>query len=760
MDSWSLHMRESTARMDKGMDFFPDEQEKQYQDLKWLKNVSLFSPQGLRFPSPEDSSVKAVQPLIDDLEQDCLPLVPGLPTEDRVTHDKTDLGSDDWRQKPFLVPDLSLLQTNENFDKTSLIPDLPPPEEELDELTTHKKQVLWTPDDRHVLAPKSFGVFQPISEDAFVSIQTKKGCKVPSGPREELNYSFMQNELKQSQQVNHFVPRTVQYSTKQALKELVEQLPNLPTGTHGCIVEEGYNPDCQEYIENVHFITEKWLGNGSFGRVDLIIDSTSNKKVVRKQVEKSQMQVGEVIIPLNLNSDHVTKIIGLIQRQNGDAMKIELLLEYAGPSLNQYLIQEGNSLTPDQIWKLTKQALSGLAHIHTYGMIHLDVKPENLCIQVTEDKLLLKVTDFGSAKLPYEDINFNGWTPEYMAPESCQYFLQMAHKVQYSLGPEDITGKVDVFALFLVIGYMYSKKHVLLALMTHGKGSYGGLTAEEKRNIQTQLIMMLATSNGTDLDALIHDSCDLDMRDLLKEMSGPRENRVTAREALAIVEKREQIQLQMQREKELKLQMLQEQWQRKLKVVESTYIVPAQEETNLPATVGEMSFERSIIKDKLREKLLPYKKSPRPEAPKTPLTPVEEMKLLQIKTEKTKSRPVPEKAQYKPSLKTIREQQHHKPPLNMIREEQSFPMTETQAAVRQITEPVRPPKASLITTSKNSGRMPVPALLMTQPSSSAVKMDYSSFIDLSTQNDGFIDLKTQKQEFAELQGNIPNILFD
>ena len=38
-----------------------------------------------------------------------------------------------------------------------------------------------------------------------------------------------------------------------------------------------------------------------------------------------------------------------------------------------------------------------------------------------------------------------------------------------------------------------------------------------------------------------------------------------------------------------------------------------------------------MIKDKLREKLMPYKKMPRPEVPKTPLTPVEEMQKLQIR---------------------------------------------------------------------------------------------------------------------------------
>ena len=64
--------------------------------------------------------------------------------------------------------------------------------------------------------------------------------------------------------------------------------------------------------------------------------------------------------------------------------------------------------------------------------------------------------------------------------------------VKFGLGQEDITGKVDVFALFLVIGYMYEKKHVLLSLITQGKGNYHGLAANLKKELQIQLIVMVS----------------------------------------------------------------------------------------------------------------------------------------------------------------------------------------------------------------------------------------------------------------------------
>ena len=95
---------------------------------------------------------------------------------------------------------------------------------------------------------------------------------------------------------------------------------------------------------------------------------------------------------------------------------------------------------------------------------------------------------------------------------------------------------------------------------------------------------------------------------------------------------REQNQLQLQRAKDLKLQMIQQQIRKREKLAEFQYTAPEMNQQSLPATVlPEMNSGRSLIKDRLREKLLPYKKLPKQEAPKTPQTPVEEMQMLQIR---------------------------------------------------------------------------------------------------------------------------------
>ena len=53
------------------------------------------------------------------------------------------------------------------------------------------------------------------------------------------------------------------------------------------------------------------------------------------------------------------------------------------------------------------------------------ITAENICIRMKEDGTFeIKLTDFGSSRLPQEPLKFVGLTPEYLAPELCKMFLQ------------------------------------------------------------------------------------------------------------------------------------------------------------------------------------------------------------------------------------------------------------------------------------------------------------------------------------------------
>ncbi len=115
-----------------------------------------------------------------------------------------------------------------------------------------------------------------------------------------------------------------------------------------------------------------------------------------------------------------------------------LVMEYVeGVSLGR-LVKEGGPLPVAEACAYIRQAALGLQHAHERGMVHRDVKPDNLirCADGT-----VKVLDFGLAALTAErdggltEANVIMGTPEYMAPEQAEDARSADIRVDvYSLG--------------------------------------------------------------------------------------------------------------------------------------------------------------------------------------------------------------------------------------------------------------------------------------------------------------------------------------
>jgi serine/threonine-protein kinase len=94
-----------------------------------------------------------------------------------------------------------------------------------------------------------------------------------------------------------------------------------------------------------------------------------------------------------------------------------------GVSLRQLLNGNAGRVQPPRVLHLARQLLAGLAHVHMQGIVHCDVKPENLLVSNEpgfDDHL--RIVDFGLARLhddPTGSAGFAIGTPSYMAPEQC-----------------------------------------------------------------------------------------------------------------------------------------------------------------------------------------------------------------------------------------------------------------------------------------------------------------------------------------------------
>ncbi len=109
-----------------------------------------------------------------------------------------------------------------------------------------------------------------------------------------------------------------------------------------------------------------------------------------------------------------------------------LVMDYLeGITLSALLKQKG-ALTVKRVLSITKQVVDALTHAHDQGLIHRDMKPENIILEENESQGdYVKVLDFGIAETPAETAASKArpgktktvaGSPAYMSPEQCQGF--------------------------------------------------------------------------------------------------------------------------------------------------------------------------------------------------------------------------------------------------------------------------------------------------------------------------------------------------
>lgn len=165
-------------------------------------------------------------------------------------------------------------------------------------------------------------------------------------------------------------------------------------------------------------------GSGAVYKADQIaLGRTVAVKILNDELASDPRLVkrfqDEALAASRLNHPNTVSVIDYGQTPDG---LLYLVMEYLrGPTLT-HLIAKEYPIPPGRVLGIIDQILAGIEEAHLAGVIHADLKSDNIIIEqrrTGQDQV--KVVDFGIARLlnnprEGEDRNICG-TPEYMAPE-------------------------------------------------------------------------------------------------------------------------------------------------------------------------------------------------------------------------------------------------------------------------------------------------------------------------------------------------------
>jgi serine/threonine protein kinase len=233
------------------------------------------------------------------------------------------------------------------------------------------------------------------------------------------------------------------------------------------------------------------LGEGTFGRVARKVHKHTGQTIVVKSLKEADTEaerefLHEIAVLSRLcEHENVVELVDVDVEIHREAKKrrMSLVFNDCGVTLAS-LLKESGHIVEANCEHLFGQLCRGLEHLHSYLVIHCDLKPPNIC--VTPDKTL-KIVDLGSAVIslpgyrslrPREDLKANG----------LEYCTLCYRSIELLLGDSSFSMASDCWSLGCVLGEMMS-----------GRGVFRAATASA---VVFEIVQLLGYPEQEELDVL------------------------------------------------------------------------------------------------------------------------------------------------------------------------------------------------------------------------------------------------------------------
>ena len=198
--------------------------------------------------------------------------------------------------------------------------------------------------------------------------------------------------------------------------------------------------------KNLSFTQQSMVGHGSFGFVYLINLLPNNEKAAIKSVlQDKRFKNRELETMKIINHQNIVNLLAYFYKSNEkDELYLNLILEYVPETLytsTHWYFSRKIHMSDLAIKLYSYQLFRSLNYIHSLGICHRDIKPQNLLIDPIRG--ILKLCDFGSAKIlkPTEPNVSYICSRYYRAPELI-------------FGARNYTTKIDIWSAGCVIAEM------------------------------------------------------------------------------------------------------------------------------------------------------------------------------------------------------------------------------------------------------------------------------------------------------------------
>lgn len=169
-----------------------------------------------------------------------------------------------------------------------------------------------------------------------------------------------------------------------------------------------------------HYCLVKLIGKGAFGKVILGIHILTGKYVAIKAIDKKYMRdkfsrqkvFQEVYILKKVRHANVVRLLEVFE----DSERMLIVMEHAAGGDLLRRVRTKGALHESSARRTFRQVVYGLGHIHARGVLHRDIKLDNILLDAEGN---VKICDFGVSRMVSADevVREQCGTPAYIAPE-------------------------------------------------------------------------------------------------------------------------------------------------------------------------------------------------------------------------------------------------------------------------------------------------------------------------------------------------------